>query len=237
MIVVPAMDLMGGRCVQLVGGDPRTRQAMRGSPVSIARRWEKMGATRLHVIDLDAALGSGSNEKAAADIIASVEMSVQVGGGVRDEGKTGRLIDAGATEIIVGTRAVKDVEWLGALARKYRSKIIVAVDARGGEISIEGWTAGSGRDLYDYVRAIDTLPTYGLLYTNIDVEGRLKGVDLAPVRQLALTTGKRLFVAGGVTTERDIASLARCGAYGAVLGMSIYKGMIDLRSALRRCGK
>jgi phosphoribosylformimino-5-aminoimidazole carboxamide ribotide isomerase len=237
MMVIPAIDLMDGRCVQLVGGDPRTMEAMSGSPVEIAKKWEAMGASRLHVIDLDAALGRGDNESAVREIIEATDASVQVGGGVRTEEKAERLFDAGASEVIVGTRAIMDPEWLEGLSHLYPEKIIVAVDARGDEISVKGWTGGSGMNLYSYVKRIEALPIYGLLYTNIDVEGQLKGMDLEPVNRLAGMTGKRLFVAGGITTVEDIERLADAGAYGAVLGMSIYKGTIDLREALRRCGK
>jgi len=237
MIVIPAIDLMEGKCVQLVGGDPKTVQTMSGEPANVAKKWEKLGATRLHVVDLDAALGTGSNESTIREILGSVEASVQVGGGVRDNEKAERLIDAGASEIIVGTRAIGDVKWLETLARKYPSKVIVAVDARGDEISVKGWTGNSGRNLYEYLSEIDMLPTYGILYTNINVEGQLNGLDLEPVKRMAEMTDKRLFVAGGVTTMNDIEDLASSGAYAAVLGMSIHKGTIDLKEALRRYGQ
>jgi len=234
MIVAPAIDLMDGKCVQLVEGKPWSAKIVIDDPVATALRWQETGAKRLHVIDLDAALGNGDNEQVIKSILSKMKIPVQVGGGIRSDSKADRILSAGASQIIVGTRAVTDVDWLKSIASTYPERVIVAVDARGRKISVKGWTDDSGKDLTTYVKSIEDVPLFGLLYTNIAVEGKLKGIDIKPVQNLVASTKKRIFVAGGITTLEDIQAIASAGAFGAVLGMAIYKGTINLKEAVER---
>lgn len=234
MIVTPAVDLMDGKCVQLVEGKPWSAKIVIDDPVATAARWQEMGAKRLHVIDLDAALGNGDNEQMIRKILAKMKIPVQVGGGIRSDAKADQLLSAGAAQIIVGTRAVTDADWLRSIASTYPDRVIVAVDARGRKISVKGWTDDSGKDLITFVKSIEDVPLFGLLYTNIAVEGKLKGIDMKPVQTLVASTKKRIFVAGGITSIDDIQSLASSGVFGAVLGMAIYKGNINLKEAVER---
>jgi len=234
MIVTPAVDLMDGKAVQLVEGKPWSAKVVIDDPVGIAVRWQEMGAKRLHVIDLDAAFGNGDNEQVIRNILAKMKVPVQVGGGIRSDAKADQIISAGASQIIVGTRAITDPDWLKSIASTYPDRVIVAVDARGRKISVKGWTDDSGKDLIQYVQSIESAPIFGLLYTNIAVEGKLKGIDIKPVQTLIASTKKRVFVAGGITTLDDVQALASAGAFGAVLGMAIYKGNINLKEAVER---
>lgn len=234
MIVIPAIDLMDGKCVQLVEGKPWSAKVVIDDPVATAERWQEMGAKRMHIIDLDAALGSGDNEQVIKKILSKMKIPVQVGGGIRSDSKADSLISAGASQIIVGTRAVTDIEWLKNIVGTYPDRVIVAVDARGRKISVKGWTDDSGKDLMTYVKSVEDLQLFGLLYTNISVEGKLKGIDIKPVQTLIGGTKKRVIVAGGITTMDDVQSLATAGAFGVVLGMSIYKGTINLKDAVER---
>jgi phosphoribosylformimino-5-aminoimidazole carboxamide ribotide isomerase len=234
MIVTPAVDLMDGKAVQLVEGKPWSAKVVIDDPVGTAVRWQEMGAKRLHVIDLDAALGNGDNEQVIRKILAKMNVPVQVGGGIRSDSKADQILSAGASQIIVGTKAITDPDWLKSLASTYPDRVIVAVDARGRKISVKGWTDDSGKDLIQYVNSIESAPIFGLLYTNISVEGKLKGIDIKPVQNLVASTKKRIFVAGGITTLDDIQALASAGVFGAVLGMAIYKGNINLKEAVER---
>ena len=234
MIVIPAVDLMDGKCVQLVEGKPWLAKVTIDDVVGTALGWEEMGARRLHVVDLDAALGSGDNSGIIEKILSEVSMAVQVGGGIRDDATAERFLSSGASQIIAGTKAITDIGWLRSLSQRHPDKVIVAVDARGSEISIKGWTNGSGLNLFDYIRSTEGLDLFGYLYTNISREGKLEGIDLAPVEDTIRSTGKRLLVAGGITSMEDIDRLQDAGAYGAVLGMSIYSGKINLKEALER---
>jgi len=234
MLVAPAIDLMDGKCVQLVEGKPWSAKVVIDDAVATAVRWQSLGAKRLHVIDLDAALGNGDNEQIIKKILAAMKIPVQVGGGIRSDTKADQMLSAGASQIIIGTRAITDVDWLKSMASTYPDRVIVAVDARGRKISVKGWTDDSGKDLLTYVKSIESVPLFGLLYTNISVEGKLKGIDIKPVQSIVASTKKRVFVAGGITSLDDIQSLASAGAFGAVLGMAIYKGNINLKEAVER---
>ncbi|MDH4122950.1 MAG: 1-(5-phosphoribosyl)-5-[(5-phosphoribosylamino)methylideneamino]imidazole-4-carboxamide isomerase [Thermoplasmata archaeon] len=236
MIAIPAIDLMGGKCVQLVEGKPWSAQIEIDDPLGVAARWESLGAKRLHLIDLDAALGTGENEAIIRSLLKKIKIPVQVGGGIRDDDKAVRLLNSGASQIIVGTRAVTDVNWLENISMQFPDRIIVAIDARGSEITIKGWTDGSGVKLMKYVESIESLPLFGLLYTNVAREGRLKGIDIEPIKKLTSASKKRLFVAGGITSMQDLLDIDKAGAFGAILGMSIYKGTINLKDALERIG-
>jgi len=236
MMVIPAIDLMDGKCVQLVEGKPWSAKVTIDDPVGMALRWVEQGAKRLHIIDLDAALGSGSNEQIIKDILAKVKVPAQVGGGIRDDAKADRILSAGAAQVIIGTRAITDIDWLRSLVFTYPERIIVAVDARGSKISVKGWTNDTSVNLIQYVKSIEKLKIFGLLYTNISVEGKMQGINIRTVENLLKSTKKKVFVSGGVTTMDDIQKISSAGAFAAILGMAIYKGKINLKDALDRFG-
>ena len=236
MIVIPAIDIMDGKCVQLVEGKPWSAKITIDDPVGAAKNWQRMGAKRLHVIDLDAALGSGDNEEVVRKILSEIEVPVQVGGGIRDDSKAERLLRAGTAQIIVGTRAITDVSWLSRIAGRFAEQVIVAIDSRGDDISIKGWSEQSGIGLMEYIESIKELPIFGLLYTNVLKEGKLGGIEIDPITKIANATKRKLFVAGGISSLDDLDIINSAGAYGAILGMAIYKGKINMKNALERFG-
>jgi len=231
--VIPAIDVKGGKCVQLVGGRPGTEKVEIGDVLGVARRWQNEGAEMIHMIDLDSALGTGNNEKQIETIAASLSVPVQVGGGIRDEEKVQRLFDIGCERVILGTRAIQDRPFLQKMAEEYPDGIVVAIDSVANEVVIKGWQEGSGRSLLAVVKDLEALPIFGFLYTNVDVEGQLKGVDPIPIQALINATKKPLIISGGVTTMGDLDLLRRIGAHSAVVGMAIYTGRIDFKKAVR----
>ena len=233
MKVIPAIDVKGGKCVQLVGGKPGTEKVMIDDVMGVARRWQSEGAEMLHIIDLDSALGIGNNETLIEMIAASISIPVQVGGGIRDEEKVQRLFDIGCERVIVGTRAIQDRPFVKKMADEYPDGIVVAIDSVANEVVIKGWQESSGKDLLAVVKDIETLPIFGFLYTNVEVEGQLKGIDPIPIQALVNNTKKPLIVSGGVTTMGDLDLLQRIGAQFAVVGMAIYTGRIDFKKAVR----
>ena len=204
MKVIPAIDVKGGKCVQLVAGRPGTEKVEIGDILGVARRWQSEGAEMVHLIDLDSALGTGNNEKQIETIAASLSIPVQVGGGIRDEEKVQRLFDIGCERVIIGTRAIQERPFVQKMAEEYPDGIVVAVDSVAGEVVIKGWQEGSGRNLLAVVEDLESLPIFGFLYTNVEVEGRLKGVDPIPIEALLKATKKPLIVSGGVTTMGDL---------------------------------
>lgn len=233
MKVIPAIDVKGGKCVQLVGGRPGTEKVEVGDVLGVARRWQNEGAEMIHMIDLDSALGTGNNEKQIETIAASLSVPVQAGGGIRNEEKVQRLFDIGCERVILGTRAIQDRPFVLKMAEEYPDGIVVAIDSVADEVVIKGWQEGSGRSLLAVVKDLEALPIFGFLYTNVEVEGQLKGIDPIPIRALINATKKPLIVSGGVTTMGDLDLLQRIGAHSAVVGMAIYTGRIDLKKAVR----
>jgi phosphoribosylformimino-5-aminoimidazole carboxamide ribotide isomerase len=232
MKLIPAVDIKDGRCVQLVGGKPGTEKVRIDDVVGVARKWQSDGAELIHVIDLDAALGTGDNGTLIEKVVGSLDVPVQVGGGVRAKEQVERLFDIGCERVIVGTKAIQDRSFIEELARTYEDGIVVAIDSVQDQVLVRGWQEVSGRDLLDVVSEMSDLPIFGFLYTNVEVEGRLQGIDPIPVKALVETTSKPVIVSGGITTNEDLATLRQLGAHSVVLGMAIYTGKIDFRRAV-----
>lgn len=228
MIAIPAIDLRGGACVQLVGGSYDDERVRLDDPVSVALRWRDLGFRCLHVVDLDAATERGCNDETVARILeASADVDVQVGGGVRSLERARGLLASGASRVVAGTRALEDPAWLAELAREHPSRVVVAVDVRDSKPVVRGWSETTALDLARVLARLDDLPLAGLLVTAVDVEGRLGGPDLALTQSVAHTSRHRLTAAGGITTLQDLRSLAALGAWGAVIGMALYTGHMD----------
>ena len=233
MIVYPAIDLSQGRVVQWVGGRPETEAVSLPDAVAVARRWQDLGFTALHVVDLDAALGRGDNRAAVEAVLDSVDVPVQVGGGLRDERAVDLMLAAGAARVVLGTRAVVDREWLARVANQHPGRVVVAADCRDGEVLAHGWTSGIGRSVETFVETLDDLPLAGVLVTDVGREGRLCGPDVARLGGLAHACRHPLLAAGGIRNGDDVAALARAGAAGAVLGMALYRGDLDPAAVAR----
>ena len=233
MKVIPAIDIKGGSCVQLVGGKPGTEQVRIEDVLGVARRWEKDGAEMIHVIDLDSALGTGNNESLVEMVTAAVDIPVQVGGGIRSEAQVQRLFDIGCERVIVGTRAIQDRFFIEKLASEYPESIVVAIDAVSNAVLIKGWQESSGKELLSVAAEMGDLPIFGFLYTNIEMEGRLQGIDPTAIQALMNAVTKPVIVSGGITTMGDLDQLQRMGAHSAVVGMAIYTGKIDFKKAVR----
>lgn len=230
MIRLAAIDLKAGEVVQLVGGHPDEMRVRLTDPVAVARDWEKAGFEALHVIDLDAALGTGSNAELVRDIIAAVSIPVQVGGGIRDEERITTLLDAGAARVIVGTRAVEDAEWRNRVAREFPERLVLAADTREGVVLTRGWTETTRLRLLDLIESANHLDWAGVLVTDVSREGRMSGVD-APLFNTAVKRSEHpLYAAGGIRDETDLAALAASGVAGAVLGMALYTGGVGARA-------
>jgi phosphoribosylformimino-5-aminoimidazole carboxamide ribotide isomerase len=233
MIIIPSIDLYNGRAIQLVGGKLGTGIVIKESPLELAIKWQKEGAELLHLIDLGAALGKGGNLKIIEEIIKKVNIRVQVGGGIRTIEKACSLIEKGAERIIVGTRAILDIPWLKELSSKLGTKVVVAVDSANDKILVKGWEEESSKNLTEYIKEVEHLNFYGLLYTNVSQEGRLKGIKLEPIEKLKKLTNKKILVSGGISCISDLKELSRIGIEGAVIGMALYKGEIDFKEALK----
>ena len=236
MIVVPAVDLRGGHCVQLVGGDYADERVRLDDPRGVAREWARIGFSRLHVVDLDAATGRGHNNDVIREILRDAAAPVQVGGGIRQESQIDRLIDDGASWVVVGTRAVEDEDWRVEMAARFPGRLIVAADVRERRVVTRGWSETSSIDVIDFVESLRALPLAGILVTAVHKEGLMDGTDLPLMEDVADASECPVFASGGVTTTDDLRALEHRGLTGAVLGMALYTGALDARRTAEEYG-
>ena len=227
MIAIPAVDLRDGACVQLVGGSFAHEKVRLENPVEVARSWEHYGFHRLHVVDLDAALGHGSNIAVVRSLLFDSTVPMQVGGGVRSDEMVVELLEAGATSVIVGTRALEEPEWLAELATRHSGEIIVACDVRERHVTTRGWARTLPIDILDVVEELNSLPLGGLLVTAVHREGLLQGTDLPLMEDVAESSNFPVYASGGVTTMQDLRALEHRGLAGVVIGMALYTGVLD----------
>jgi phosphoribosylformimino-5-aminoimidazole carboxamide ribotide isomerase len=232
MEILPAVDVMDGRCVQLVQGE-RASATQYGDPLACARRWLDEGARALHVINLDGAFGEAqANADLIRGIVRETGVECELGGGIRSLEDAAGWLDAGVTRVILGTYAVREPAALRWLSREYGSERVMAgVDARGTEIAVSGWQEAKG----NYLRWAEVFVEQGagaLLYTNVSVEGLQQGIDPEPVRALLEAVSCPVVVAGGISSPADVRTLRVLGADGVVLGSALYAGRITLREAM-----
>ncbi len=233
MIAIPAVDLREGACVQLVGGDYDAERVRLTDPIAVARAWVAQGFRRLHVVDLDAATGRGSNAAIVRELLATASVPVSVGGGVRTDEAIANLLAAGADTVVVGTRAVEDPEWLRAAARRHPGRLQVAADVRGTRVVTRGWTDEGDDGVHALLASLAGLPLAGVLVTAVHREGRLQGPDVPLVRSLTAATSLPIVASGGIASVADLTSLQDAGAAGAVLGMALYTGALDAGTVAR----
>lgn len=228
MIVIPAVDLREGACVQLVGGEYEAEKVRLEDPIGVAASWARHGFPWLHVVDLDAATGRGSNRDLIRELLAnSHDVQIQVGGGVRDEEMIQRLIDDGASRVVVGTRAIEDFDWLREQAEHFPGHLVVAADVRDRHVVTRGWTRTLQRNVVDVVEELSEFPLAGILVTAVHVEGQMQGTDLPLMEDVAEASHVPVFASGGVGHMNDLRALADRGIAGVVVGMALYTGAID----------
>jgi phosphoribosylformimino-5-aminoimidazole carboxamide ribotide isomerase len=227
MLVIPAIDLREGACVQLVGGSYDEERVRIADPVGVAERWIEVGFPELHVVDLDAALDRGANAAVVERILGLGGAGVQVGGGVRSGGAIARLLNAGAKRVVIGTRAVEHPDWLAATARAFPGVLVVAADARGRHVVSRGWTRSLESDVRDVVQELSRLPLAGVLVTAVHREGRMGGVDLELTQEVVQRCPLPVYVAGGIGTLEDLRALAALDVHAAIAGMALYTGALD----------
>lgn len=226
--VFPAVDIAGGRCVQLRRGDPEAATVYYDDPVEAALRWVSEGAQALHVVDLDAALGRGRNAEVIARLVAAVPVPVQVAGGVRDEGAFIAALETGAARVVLGTAAVDNPRVVASLARAHPHRVVVAADVRDREVVVGGWTRGSGVPVDQFVPRVELPGVAALLITDVARDGVLEGPACDLYREVAQMTEVPVIASGGVRDPDDVAAVREAGASGVVIGTALYEGRLSL---------
>jgi len=243
MIVIPSVDIKDGRCVKLIQGKPGTGLDVSSDPIAVAKHWQSEGAEMLHVVDLDGAIsGSRRNRGLIQSLVAAVAIPVQVGGGIRTVEDAISLLrsaanPSGASRIIIGTALSRDPMFIRELANRGvdLDRVFISLDAREKVVLKEGWTADTGWSLTEWASSLRALAIGGLVYTDVSVEGTLRGPNLKAARQLVATTGLPIIYAGGISSLDDLRQLSGVGVEGAVVGMALYQARFTLKEAQEAC--
>jgi len=213
--------------VQLVGGEYTEERVRLADPVGVAREWARYGFRRLHVVDLDAATGRGSNQEIVADLLRDAAAELQIGGGIRTHTQIEDMLSRGATAVVVGTRALEDTDWLARIATTYPNEIVVAADVRDRRVVTRGWSRTLEREIVDVTEELSTLPLAGLLVTAVHREGRMEGADLFLMEDVVDAASFPVFASGGIGSVADLRALADRGVAAAIIGMALYTGAVD----------
>ena len=227
MIVIPALDLRGGACVQLAVGSYDQELIRIPDPVGVAIAWRQYGFQHLHLVDLDAVAGRGNNAPEVQAVFAATDVEVQLGGGIRSRELIQRSLDDGAQRVIVGTRALENLDWLAQMSSLFPGSVIVAADVRDRKILSHGWTRTHPRLVLDLVEELNGLPLAGVLVTAVHREEAMRGTDLPLMEDVAEAADFPVFASGGLGSLTHLRALADCGVAAAVVGMALYSGAMD----------
>lgn len=241
MLIIPAIDLKEGRCVRLRQGRMDSSTVFSDNPLKMVEKWVKAGARRLHVIDLDGALAGHPRN---SDVIHNIaekfpELSIQVGGGIRDEDTVQEYLDAGVSYVIIGTKAVSEPHFVNDLCLSFPGHVIVGLDARDGKVAIDGWSKLSNHDVIDMAQHFEKDGVDAIIYTDIGRDGMMTGVNIESTVALAQSIRVPVIASGGVSNMKDLVALSKVeeeGVIGVIIGRALYEGDIDLAEALKRFG-
>jgi phosphoribosylformimino-5-aminoimidazole carboxamide ribotide isomerase len=234
MLLIPAIDLKGGRCVRLRQGRMDDETVFSDTPLAVAERWVEAGARRLHIVDLD---GATSGRPENAEIIHDItqhfpDLPVQVGGGIRDDDTVQSYLDAGVTYIIIGTKAVSAPHFVADVCAEFPGHIFIGLDARNGKVATDGWSKLSHHDVIDLAQQFERDGAECIVYTDIERDGMLTGVNVAATLRLAQSIKIPVIASGGIHTIEDVRALSEVageGIVGAITGRAIYEGSLDFK--------
>ena len=235
--LLPAVDVQGGQAVQLVQGIAGTQKEF-GDPLEAALRWQRGGAEWLHLVDLDAAFGRGSNADLLARIVAGVDMQVELSGGIRDEESLQRALASGARRVNMGTAALEQPEWCDHVVAEYGDRVAIGLDVRGENLAARGWTTEGG----PWTETLDRLVAAGcerFVVTDVNADGMLTGPNVDLLQAVAARSGRKVIASGGIATLdnlRDLRTLVDSGVEGAIIGTALYVGRFTIEEALAVAG-
>lgn len=234
MYIIPAIDLIKGKCVRLIQGKYNRQINYEDDPVKQAEDFISAGAEWLHIVDLDGAkLGKPINTGTISAIAALGKLKIEVGGGIREQASIEQLFDIGVERVIIGTKAVSDFEWFSRMAETFAGKIVLGLDARGSKVATHGWTQDSPQLLLDFAAEAAKLPIAAIIYTDITKDGMMAGPNLERTQAIIKAVDIPVIASGGVSSIEDIKKLAELGASAAIIGRSLYEGTLKLADAIK----
>jgi 1-(5-phosphoribosyl)-5-[(5-phosphoribosylamino)methylideneamino] imidazole-4-carboxamide isomerase/N-(5'phosphoribosyl)anthranilate isomerase len=235
--LLPAVDVADGQAVRLVQGAAGSETAY-GDPLEAALAWQNDGAEWIHLVDLDAAFGRGSNAALLADVVSRLDVKVELSGGIRDDESLTRALSTGAQRVNIGTAALEDPEWCDRICGEYGDRVAIGLDVRGRTLSARGWTRDGG-DLYEVLARLDKAGASRYVVTDITKDGTMRGPNLDLLREVCAATDKPIIASGGVSTLDDLRALATLepvGVEGVIAGKALYAGAFTVREALAVLG-
>jgi phosphoribosylformimino-5-aminoimidazole carboxamide ribotide isomerase len=238
VLILPAIDLRGGKCVRLRQGDYSQETVFGEDPAAMARRWALEGAAWLHVVDLDGAReGRPVNGAAARAILEAAGVPCQLGGGLRSEEHIAEALSWGVRRVVIGTRAVQDPGWLERVCERFPGQVALGIDARNGWVATSGWLEVSETTVLDLASRVGHLPLAALVYTDISRDGMLQGPNVGALAELAAEVPLPVIASGGITTVDDVRRLGRLGLAGCIIGRALYEGRLRLRDIIPVVGR
>jgi phosphoribosylformimino-5-aminoimidazole carboxamide ribotide isomerase len=233
MEIWPAIDIRGGQCVRLQQGDYQRETVFGADPVAMAKRWVDAGADRLHLVDLDGARdGQVINRVAIQQLLETVHVPCELGGGIRDEATIAAWLEIGIERLVVGTRAIEDASWFREMLRRYPHRLVLGIDARDGRVATDGWLKTSEVSATELAKAFRDEPLAAIVYTDISKDGMMAGPNLEAMAEMKAAADCPVIASGGVTVVEDVAQLARLGIDGCIIGRALYEGRMTLADAL-----
>lgn len=238
MLIVPAIDIMNGKCVRLYQGKREQAKIYYDDVVEVAKKWESDGAELIHVVDLDGAfLGKPVNHKLIEEIIDNVNVSIEVGGGIRNEEFIELYLETGAERVVLGTRAINDPDFLIESSRNYHERIILSIDAKDGRIATHGWERVTDKDAIKFVRIFEEIGIGGVIYTDLTRDGSLVGPNTIAIEEFIKSVELPVIASGGVSGMDDIEELyklSESGLVGVIIGKALYEKKINLKEAVSK---
>ena len=234
MYIIPAIDLIAGKCVRLIQGQYDRQIDYEDDPVKKAQEFSRAGAKWLHIVDLDGAkVGKPVNTDTISAIAVLGKFKIEVGGGIRDEASIKQLLDMGIERIIIGTKAVSDFEWFSKTAKKFSGRIVLGLDSRGTKVATHGWTQDSSQSLLEFATEAAKLPLAAIIYTDISKDGMMEGPNIERTKALVRAVEVPVIASGGVSRISDIKKLADSGVEAVIIGRSLYEGTLSLSDAIK----
>lgn len=236
MIIFPAIDIKDNKCVRLLQGDFDKVNIYGDDPSEMAKKWEDKGSQFIHIVSLNGARGEGNmNDESIKKILQTVNIPIQIGGGIREEKRVKELLDLGVNRVILGSMAVKNKELLEELVKKYKDKIVVSIDAKDGKVATEGWEEVSSVDSLQLCKELEEIGVKTIVYTDISKDGMMAGPNFDIYEKLSKETNLDIIASGGVTTIDDVTKLNSMNLYGAIIGKALYENKIELKEVLSLC--
>ena len=232
MLIYPAIDILGGRCVRLRQGDYASETVFSDDPAAVARRWVEQGADRIHVVDLDGAKAGHPVNRAVVRDICRAGVPVQLGGGIRTHDDLAAAFEWGVRWAVLGTKALKDPDWVIAAAEKHPGRLVLGVDARDGMVATDGWLTTSTTPALDLIRRVEGCPLFAVVYTDIATDGMMGGPNYPALAGVRANTRLPVIASGGVSSLDHARRLAEDGTFGCIVGRALYDGQVSLPDLL-----